>query len=137
MEYTLINIKTNMGKDASKGGLSILETGKDVPFEIKRVYYTYGVAAGEERGFHAHKNLTQILFCPYGSIRIMLDDGKETAEVLLDKPSVGIILEPHFWHTMKWEKDGSILCVLASDYYDESDYLRNYSDFLNYYKIER
>lgn len=137
MDYTLINIKTNMSRDVSKGGLSVLETGKDIPFEIKRVFCTHGVAAGEERGFHAHKNLTQILFCPYGAIRIMLDDGKETTEVLLDEPSVGIVVEPRFWHTMKWEKDGSILCSLASDYYDESDYLRKYSDFLDYYKIER
>lgn len=137
MDYTLIDIKTTRTRDAAKGGLSILESNKSVPFEIRRMYYVHGVAAGEERGYHAHKNLKQLLFCPYGAIRITLDNGRETAEVLLDDPAVGLVVEPYFWHVMKWEKDDSVLCVLASDYYEESDYLRDYSDFLDYYKIER
>lgn len=136
MQYQLIDIRTNYAKNESLGGLSILEAGNDVPFEIKRVYYIHGAAAGVKRGYHAHKALRQLLICPVGEISILLDDGKEKTEVTLDSPSKGLLVEPYFWHTMEWVKENSLLMVLASDHYDESDYLRNYSDFLKYYHVE-
>lgn len=134
MQYHLIRIHTKYDKACDKGGLSFFEGMRAVPFEIKRIYYIHGVAAGEMRGFHAHKTLRQILFCPYGSVRICLNNGYEEESVILDDPSIGLVLEPGLWRTMEWQKDNSVLCVAASDYYSESDYIRNYSDFLKYLK---
>ena len=134
MQYSMISIKTLSAKETDAGSLSVFEACRDIPFEIKRVYYIHGVAAGERRGYHAHKALKQMMFCPYGSIRIGLDDGQETAEIVLDDPSKGLVLEPGLWRTMDWLVDNSVLCVMASDYYTESDYIRNYSDFLEYRK---
>lgn len=136
MEYQLLDIRTNYAKNKSLGGLSITEAGADVPFDFKRFYYIHGVSAGVKRGYHAHKELRQLLICPVGEIRILLDNGKEKCYVTLDDPSKGLLVEPYFWHTMEWMKDNSLLMVLASDHYDESDYLRDYSDFLAYYNVE-
>lgn len=132
MHYKLIELKNMVSQDAHKGGLCVFEGDKDIPFAIKRFYYIYGVAAGERRGFHAHKTLKQLLFCPYGSIRIYLDDGESREEVLLDRPSRGLLLEPGLWREMEWDADGSVLCVAASDYYTEQDYIRDYMKFKEY-----
>ena len=134
MQYHLIRIQTRYDKLCDKGGLSFFEGMRAIPFEIKRVYYIHGVAAGEMRGRHAHKTLQQVLFCPYGSVRIRLNNGYEEETVLLDDPSVGLVLEPGLWRTMEWLVDNSVLCVAASEYYAESDYIRDYSDFLKYVK---
>lgn len=114
------------------GTLSFFEAEKDVGFPIKRIYYIHGVPKGVQRGGHAHKKLSQILFCPYGSITILLDDGKEKTSVLLDKPDKGLIVEHNMWRDMIWNQEDSVLCVAASEYYDENDYVRNYQDFLDY-----
>ncbi len=132
MQYQRIDIKTNRAKGEAGGSLSVFEAGRDIPFDIKRIYYIHGVGAGEVRGFHAHKQLQQLLFCPYGSIRIHLDNGEETADILLDDPSKGLVLEPGLWRTMDWLIDNSVLCVAASDYYTEDDYIRDYSKFIEY-----
>lgn len=136
MQYQIIDIRTNYTKEESLGGLSIIENEKDAPFLFKRFYYIHGVEPGVRRGYHAHKKLRQLLVCPMGEIRIMLDDGKEKTYVTLDRPSKGLLVEPYFWHTMEWMKENSLLMVLASDHYDEADYIRNYSDFLKYYNEE-
>ena len=136
MQYQILDIRTNYTKNSSLGGLSIVESGVDLPFEIKRVYYLHGVAQGAKRGYHAHRELRQVLFCPVGEIEIMLDDGREKAYVKLDSPSKALLVEPNFWHTMEWVKENSLLVVLASDYYEESDYIRNYADFLAYYNVD-
>jgi len=112
------------------GFLSFFESEKDVPFEIKRVYYIYDVPAGTKRGMHAHKTLKQFLWCPYGAIKIVLDNGKEKKEYILDSPQKGLIVGEGIWHNMYWLKDNSVLCVAASDYYDENDYIRDYDEFL-------
>ena len=112
------------------GGLSFLEGERDIPFAVKRVYYIHGQAAGAHRGFHAHRTLEQFLFCPHGSVRVLLDDGRERGEVLLDAPDKGLYLPPEYWHEMIWMEEDSVLCVLASDYYDEGDYIREYGDFM-------
>lgn len=135
MQYQLLDIKTVYTSNEKLGGLSILEIGEGCPFEVQRVYYIHGVSAGVTRGYHAHKNLRQLLVCPVGEIQIMLDNGKEKAYVTLDDPAKGLLVEARFWHTMEWMKDNSLLMVLASSHYDESDYIRNYEDFLNYYCI--
>ena len=112
------------------GTLSVFEGSHDVPFDIKRIYYIHGAPKGTHRGGHAHKALRQVLWCPYGKILIKLDDGFEKAEVMLDSPDKGLIVESNMWRDMLWQQDNSVLCVAADSYYDESDYIRDYNEFL-------
>lgn len=130
MNYKIIPIKTV--NTENEGALSFFEGGKDVPFQIKRIYYIHDVSEGIERGKHAHKTLKQLLFCPYGCIDIILDDGKAVETVTLDTPGKGLCLEPGLWRNMVWKKKDSVLCVAASDFYDEHDYIRDYDEFLDY-----
>ena len=115
---------------AEVGFLSFFESQRHVPFEIKRVYYIYDVPAGTKRGMHAHRKLRQFLWCPYGAIKLVLDNGIEKEEYILDSPENGLYVGEGIWHSMYWLKDNSVLCVAASDYYDESDYIRDYDEFL-------
>ena len=101
-----------------------------LPFEIKRVYYIYDTLPGVRRGFHAHLNLQQILLCVNGSCKIHLDNGTDTAEVTLDKPNEGLYISNDMWREMYDFTPGTVLLVLASEYYDEADYIRNYEDFI-------
>jgi dTDP-4-dehydrorhamnose 3,5-epimerase-like enzyme len=114
------------------GGLSVVEAARDLPFDVKRVYYSYGVSSGQFRGGHAHKKLRQFLICAFGSIKITLDDGSAKREFLLDDPSRGLIVPPGCWRTMEWLEGGSVLLVLASESYDEGDYIRDYDHFINW-----
>lgn len=113
-----------------RGQLVAVEAMKDLPFAVKRVYYIYDTQPGVRRGFHAHRNLQQVLLCVHGSCKIHLDDGRETAEVLLDKPYEGLYISNDTWREMYDFSDGAVLLVLASEHYDERDYIRNYQDFL-------
>lgn len=115
-----------------KGALSFFEGDHDLPFAIKRIYYIHNVPKGIERGGHAHKKLHQVLFCPFGSVLITLDDGKTRQEILLDKPEKALIIGPGLWREMLWLKADSVLCVAASEYYDEKDYIRDYASFQAY-----
>lgn len=126
----LIDIRTNGEGDI--GHLSFFEAMRDIPFEIKRVYYTYNVAVGVKRGMHAHKRLNQLLWCPYGTIEVILDDGTKRESYILNSPDKGLIIGNGIWREMYWKNEASVLCVVASDYYDESDYIRNYDEFLEY-----
>ncbi|MGD9568063.1 MAG: FdtA/QdtA family cupin domain-containing protein [Sedimentibacter sp.] len=117
-----------------KGYLSFFEANKDIPFEIKRVYYIYGVPLETERGMHAHKELQQIMWCPYGTVKILTDDGIKKESYILDSPEMGLIVGNGIWREMEWLKEESVLCVAASDYYDEADYIRNYEDFIKLVK---
>ena len=134
MNCYLIDIKTVNGAEPDLGRLSFFEANKDIFFDIKRIYYISDVEEGITRGFHAHKTLNQLLFCPYGSIEITADDGNEKQTFLLDSPSKGLVVTSNIWRTMKWIQRGSVLCVAASDYYNEDDYIRDYDAFLNYVK---
>lgn len=131
MGYKVINIQH---KDTlSSGNLLFFETGTDIDFEIKRVYYIVNVPKNIRRGAHAHKQLKQILFCPFGSIDISLDNGSGDKSVItLSSPDKAIILMPCIWRDMIWNIDNSVLCVAVSDTYDENDYIRNYPEFLIY-----
>lgn len=113
-----------------RGQLIAIEAMKDIPFEVRRIYYIYDTCAGVRRGFHAHRDLQQILVCVSGSCMIHLDNGHETAEVLLDKPSEGLYISNDMWREMYDFTPGAVLLVLASNHYDESDYIRNYNDFI-------
>ena len=115
----------------SRGQLVALEEGKEIPFNVKRVYYMYDTGKGVRRGYHAHKSLEQILICVHGSCKIMLDNGIEKQDVVLDTPFEGLYIANDIWREMYDFSDGAVLLVLASNLYDEADYIRNYDDFLN------
>lgn len=113
-----------------RGQLVALEEMKDIPFKIRRVYYMYDTVQGVTRGRHAHKSLQQILICVHGSCRILLDDGKERQTVLLNKPNEGLYVSNVLWREMYDFSPDAVLMVLASEYYDEADYIRDYQEFL-------
>lgn len=113
-----------------RGQLVAVEELKDVPFDIKRVYYLYETVQGVCRGFHAHKNLQQVLICVHGSCRVLFDDGREKRDVLLDKPNEGLYISNNVWREMYDFSPDAVLLVLASQLYDEADYIRDYDDFL-------
>ncbi|QIB68165.1 WxcM-like domain-containing protein [Aminipila butyrica] len=119
-------------RNNTTGKLTFLEAKRDIPFEIKRIYYVYDVAKGERRGFHAHKELEQYLICIHGGCTILLDDGLEKENVLLNNPSEGLYVGPGTWREMYGFSEGAVLLVLASEYYDEADYIRDYSQFKRY-----
>lgn len=112
-----------------RGFLTAIEFGKDVPFEVKRVYYLTGLSIDLPRGFHAHKKLEQLAVCISGSCRILLDNGDKKEWVLLDSPFKALRIEPMVWHEMHNFSDNCILLVLASEYYEELDYIRDYQEF--------
>ncbi len=113
-----------------RGSLVALEAVKSVPFVIKRVYYIFGTKAGVSRGFHAHKKLQQVAICITGSCRMILDDGQQRSEVLLNSPNKGLVIGDLVWREMHDFSKDCVLLVLASEHYDESDYIRDYNDFL-------
>ena len=115
-----------------RGMLVALEEKTDIPFQIKRVYYMYNTLENVVRGKHAHKKLKQILFCVNGSCKVLLDNGYEKKEVALEKPYEGLFVDANMWREMYDFTPGTVLMVLASELYDESDYIRNYDEFLEY-----
>lgn len=127
MEIKMYNFPPH-GDD--RGQLIAIEEQNDLPFDIKRVYYIYDTLPGVRRGFHAHLDLQQILICVSGSCKIHLDNGYETAEVLLDKPNEGLYISNDMWREMYDFSPDAVLLVLASNLYDESDYIRDYDAFL-------
>lgn len=129
MDIRLIEFEEH-GDD--RGTLVALEQGGNVPFDVKRVYYMYDTTDGTRRGFHAHKKLKQVLVCVHGSCIIHLDDGSETAEVPLESPNVGLMLDSAVWREMHSFSKDAVLMVLASELYDESDYIRDYDTFIEY-----
>lgn len=128
----IISIKTTGDKNI--GFLSFFESNKDILFEIKRIYYTYAVPINTKRGMHAHKELNQVLWCPYGEVEVILDNGKEKKSFLLDSPEKALLVGKGIWRDMYWKKENSVLCVAASEYYNEDDYIRDYDEFLKYVK---
>ncbi|MGL4711441.1 MAG: sugar 3,4-ketoisomerase [Shewanella sp.] len=111
-----------------------LEEGRNIPFPVKRVYYLFNTKEGVRRGYHAHKTLKQVAIAVRGSCRFVLDDGKEKVEVLLDNPAKGLLIESFMWREMYDFSDDCVLMVLADQLYDESDYIRDYDDFIAYAK---
>lgn len=114
-----------------RGSLIALESEKTVPFPIKRVYYIFGTNAGVSRGFHAHKRLQQVALCITGKCRMILDDGRQRNEVWLDSPNKGLIIGDLVWREMHDFSEDCVLLVLASEHYDEADYIRDYDKFKN------
>lgn len=120
-----------------RGQLVALEEQKDIPFEIKRVYYMYDTGKGVRRGYHAHKSLEQILICIHGTCKILLDDGSEKKIVPLEKPYEGLYVSNAMWREMFDFSEDAVLMVLASDYYKEEDYIRDYDVFLKYVEEQK
>ena len=116
-----------------RGQLIALEEFRDIPFRIKRVYYMYDTLEGVVRGFHAHKSLEQILICIHGSCKIRLDNGRGEKKVIpLEKPYEGLYVSNDMWREMFDFSPDAVLMVLASELYDEADYIRDYDEFLKY-----
>ena len=118
----------------TKGNISVVENGKDIPFDIKRTYYLYDVPGGESRGGHAHKELRQLIIAASGSFTVTLDDGNVKRTFLLNRPYQGLYVVPGIWRTLDDFSSGSVCLVLASHKYDEADYIRNYKEYLIYKK---
>jgi dTDP-4-dehydrorhamnose 3,5-epimerase-like enzyme len=112
-----------------RGSLVALESNKTFPFDIKRVYYIFGTQQGVARGFHAHKKLRQVAVCITGKCRMILDNGSQRQEHWLDSATQGIVIEDIVWHEMHDFSKDCVLLVLASEHYDESDYIRDYQEF--------
>lgn len=129
MKCELINFKS-FGDE--RGQLVALENNKEIPFEIKRIYYIFGNVLNLRRGFHAHKRLKQVLICVNGSCTIHVDDGNETNEILLDNPTKGLLIDSTIWREMYNFSKDAVLLVLASEKYSSDDYLRDYDEFLKY-----
>lgn len=117
------------------GNITPVEAGSDIPFPIERIYYLYDVPGGENRGAHAHKGLYQLLVAAGGSFDVILDDGKNKRTITLNRPYMGLLIVPGIWRELVNFSSGSTCLVLASMKYDESDYLRDYSEFLNFKQL--
>ncbi|GAB0173998.1 FdtA/QdtA family cupin domain-containing protein [Helicobacter trogontum] len=113
-----------------RGKLIALESNRNLPFAIKRVYYIYDTLPDEKRGFHAHKYLEQIVIAMDGACEFVLDDGKNRESVWLNRPDVGLYIGKNMWREMRNFSYGCKLMILASDFYDESEYIRDYDEFL-------
>ena len=118
----------------NRGQLVALEEFKDIPFRVKRFYYMYDTIPDVIRGKHAHRNLEQILICIHGSCKVKLDNGQEQKEVSLEKPYEGLYIPGSMWREMYDFSKDAVLVVLASELYDETDYIRDYQEFLRFVK---
>ena len=123
------NLKFDLKGD-NRGSLIALEQLKEIPFDIKRIYYIFDTKHDIARGFHAHKNLEQVLICVNGSCKIKLDDGKNQQIVELNYPDQGLYIGSNIWREMFDFSQGCVLLVVASEYYDEKEYVKNYSEFI-------
>ena len=115
-----------------KGNLTVVENGKTLPFDVKRVYYLYDVPGGENRGSHAHRDLSQLIIAASGSFRVTLDDGTCKRSFFLNRPYQGLYVKPGMWRDLEDFSSGAVCMVLASEEYDSNDYIRSYEDFIIY-----
>jgi dTDP-4-dehydrorhamnose 3,5-epimerase-like enzyme len=129
----IINFKS-LGDE--RGELVALESNKNIPFEFKRAYYIFNTQKAVARGFHAHKELQQVAVCVSGSCRIVIDNGINKESILLSSPLKGLLIDKMQWREMYEFSDDCVLLVFASAHYDESDYIRDYDDFIRMVKIK-
>lgn len=113
-----------------RGNLTFIENSRHIPFDIKRVYFLYDVPGGAARAAHGHKSLHQLMIAMSGSFDVTLDDGREKKKYHLNRSYYGIYIPPMMWRDLDNFSSGAVCMVLASDYFDESDYYRNYEDFV-------
>jgi dTDP-4-dehydrorhamnose 3,5-epimerase-like enzyme len=129
---SLINLIDFKSLGDDRGQLFSLEGNKNIPFDIKRIYYMYGMQSDVPRGFHAHKELQQVAVCIKGSCKLQMDDGRIKEEIVIGKANTGLVIDKLIWHEMHDFSDDCILMVIASDHYDENDYIRNYKQFMKF-----
>lgn len=127
MDYKILNFDV---KNDNRGSLIALENLKEIPFEIQRIYYIYDTNPDFPRGAHAHKELEQVLIMMDGSCEIVLNDGKNNKSIILNRPDIGLFIGKNMWREMRNFSYGAKLLVLASDFYNESEYIRDYNEFL-------
>lgn len=118
-----------------RGNLTVVENGKTLPFDVKRVYYIYDVPGGENRGAHAHKELSQLIIAASGSFTVTLDDGLNKRSFFLNRPYQGLYVKPGMWRDLVDFSSGAVAMVLASDVYNADDYIRTYDEFVKYRQI--
>lgn len=117
---------------APQGNISVVQNDKDVPFEVRRVYYLYDVPGGESRGAHAHKELFQLIIAVSGSFSVTLDDGEVKRTFFLNRPYQGLLVVPGIWRTLDDFSSGSVCMVLANEVYHKEDYIRDYDEFIKF-----
>lgn len=138
MNYTTIDYCKIIELDKHhkiKGNITVIENNKTVPFDVKRIYYLYDVPGGEARGGHAHRNLYQLIVAASGSFNVVLNDGKNTKTITLNRPYQGLFIVPGIWRELDNFSSGSVCLVLASEKYDENDYIRDYNEFIIYKNV--
>ena len=120
-----------------RGNLSFVESGNHIPFEIMRVYYIYDVPGGSERGSHAHRNLHQFVIAMSGSFDVVLDDSREKKRWHMNRSYYGLYIPPGLWRDIDNFSSGAVCMVLASEKYDEKDYIRDYQEFVSFKAVEK
>ena len=120
-----------------RGNLTVAESLKQVPFEVKRVYWTYDVPSGESRGGHAHKHCRELIIAISGSFTVTLDNGSEKEAFHLNHPWQGLLVETGVWRTLDDFSSGAVCLVLASDPFEEEDYIREYDDYIRYQQCSK
>ncbi len=118
-----------------KGNITVVENNSTIPFDVKRVYYLYDVPGGGSRGAHAHKELEQLIVAASGSFDVTIDDGNVKRTFTLNRPYQGLLIVPGIWRDLNNFSSGSVCMVLASEKYDEKDYIRDYQDFIDFKKL--
>lgn len=111
------------------GNITVIESLKSIPFDIKRIYYLFDIPAGGVRGGHAHKDLYQLIVAASGSFKVVIDDGFNEETILINRPNMGLLIVPGIWRELVDFSSGAISLVLASEKYSEDDYIRDYSEF--------
>lgn len=128
MQIKFIQLQTHGDE---RGALIALEESRNIPFEIKRVYYLFKTKTGVRRGFHSHKTLKQVVIAVRGSCHFLLDDGNERIDIHLDNPAQGLLIDSFVWREIYDFSEDCVLMVLADKHYDEADYIRSYDDFIH------
>lgn len=129
LDYSIIDLPKIINK---RGNLTVAEENINIPFDVKRVYWLYDVPAGESRGGHAHKACRELLIAISGSFNVTLDNGNGQKTFHLNHPYQGLLIEKGIWRTLEDFSSGAVCLVLASELFDESDYIRNYKEFMKY-----
>lgn len=130
--YDCTMIELDKHHSDRKGNITVVENGMTIPFDVKRAYYLYDIPGGEERGAHAHKELSQLIIAASGSFDVVLDDGKVKRTFTLNRPYQGLLVVPGIWRELRDFSSGSVCLVLASMLYQAEDYIRDYDAYLKY-----
>lgn len=130
--YDCTMIELDKHHSERMGNLSVVQNEETVPFAVKRIYYLYDVPGGEARGAHAHKELSQLIVAASGSFRVTLDDGNVKRSFILNRPYQGLYVKPGIWRDLDDFSSGAVCMVLASEVYQQEDYIRDYFDFIEF-----